>query len=117
MKVLLLIAVLSASAGALSYRQVTGVDGKVVPGMIQRIDDSAFIPTDSENRDYQQFLQWEKEGNRIEPPFEIPSEDPIKKQAYEDLNNKTKTEIERFEALIKYLGLEKIASGSSIRRN
>lgn len=45
--------------------------------MIQRLSDNAFIPTDSANSDYQEYLKWLEAGNQpepyIEPPKPIPS--------------------------------------------
>lgn len=41
------------------------------PGMtmqtVQRIADSAFIPFDGGNRDYQAYLEWKAEGNEPDP--------------------------------------------------
>ena len=37
------------------------------PSMILRISDGAYIPTTTENRDYQEYLEWEAmEGNTIQ---------------------------------------------------
>ena len=37
------------------------------PAMILRISDGAYIPTNTENRDYQEYLEWEAiEGNTIQ---------------------------------------------------
>jgi hypothetical protein len=47
---------------------------KLLPGLseieteiIQRIEDKAIIPTDPNNRDYQEYLEWLAEGNTPEP--------------------------------------------------
>ena len=36
-------------------------------GMILRLDDTTFIPTDHRNGDYAQYLAWLEEGNTPEP--------------------------------------------------
>ena len=37
------------------------------PSMILRISDGAYIPTNIENKDYQEYLEWEAiEGNTIQ---------------------------------------------------
>ena len=33
------------------------------PNMILRTSDGAYIPTSTENRDYQEYLEWVAEGN------------------------------------------------------
>lgn len=85
----------------MSYRETLD------PKVIQRIRDGAFIPRDEGNRDYQEFLEFEKGGGRIQPPV-IDPPDPKeveRQQAIQDLKNGTKTDSERFAALIKVLGL------------
>jgi len=37
-------------------------------GLIQRLADDAFIPQDSANSDYQEYLEWVAEGNTPQPP-------------------------------------------------
>jgi len=38
--------------------------------VIRRLDDSAFIPMDEGNTDYQAYLKWLEEGNTPEPADE-----------------------------------------------
>jgi len=42
-----------------------------LPGMtmqtVQRMRDQAFIPFDPANRDYQEYLAWQSEGNEPDP--------------------------------------------------
>ena len=45
------------------YKQVKSIDGSVSDTAIQRAADSAFIPFDPENTDYQAYLAWLAAGN------------------------------------------------------
>lgn len=45
-------------------------------GSIQRGSDSAFIPLDLANRDYQEFLAWIAEGNPAPEGWSGPINDP-----------------------------------------
>ena len=38
--------------------------------IIYRVTDNAYIPTDPDNTDYQQYLKWVAEGNTPEPADE-----------------------------------------------
>jgi hypothetical protein len=40
------------------------------PDIVQRLSDSAFIPFNTNNRDYQAYLAWLAEGNEPSPPDE-----------------------------------------------
>jgi len=43
-------------------------------GFILRVADEAFIPQDSNNRDYQEYLEWVAEGNTPEAADPAPGE-------------------------------------------
>jgi hypothetical protein len=47
---------------------------------IIRLSDKAFIPPDSANIDYQQYLKWLEEGNEPLPPDPIPEPEPLTSQ-------------------------------------
>lgn len=44
---------------------------------ILRIADNAYIPDDSANRDYQDYLKWIAEGNTPEPADPLPTPAPV----------------------------------------
>ena len=47
--------------------QITAIDGTTEEqNCIIRIEDSAFIPFDPANTDYQEYLEWVSEGNTPE---------------------------------------------------
>ena len=51
------------------------------PNTIVRDEDGAFIPTDPDNVDYQEYLAWLDEGNEPTPytPPETPSQRPSRR--------------------------------------
>jgi hypothetical protein len=44
------------------------------PTTIIRVLDNAFIPTDTHNKDYREYLAWLEEGNTPEPADVPPTE-------------------------------------------
>lgn len=51
------------------YKQYKNIDGTVANGIF-RVSDSAFIPFDPANTDYQAYLKWLAEGNQPLPADE-----------------------------------------------
>jgi hypothetical protein len=54
------------------------------PNVISIPADNKFIPRDPKNKDYQEFLKWEAEGNVPEPADAIVEEPPTKEMSLED---------------------------------
>ncbi len=48
------------------YQLITQLPGTTMQ-TVQRLSDGAFIPFDEANRDYQEFLTWQAEGNEPDP--------------------------------------------------
>ena len=47
------------------YKQYKSIEGNIANGII-RLSDSASIPFDEANTDYQEYLEWVSEGNTPE---------------------------------------------------
>jgi len=52
------------------YKQVKTPNGEINQQMTKRLSDSAFIPFDPDNTDYQAFLLWKAQGNEPTPADE-----------------------------------------------
>lgn len=50
-----------------NYQQYYDISGGIASG-IKRLPDSAYIPNDLENTDYQAYLAWLEQGNTPLPP-------------------------------------------------
>lgn len=107
MRKLLLILFLCAPAYAEQYRQVFDLNGQVSTASVQRVSDGAIIPLVAGNRDYKDYQDWIKSGNAVLPATPAQVIDPVKAQAKTDLNNASKTDAQRIDAIIKYLSLDK----------
>ena len=49
------------------YKECKSIDGSISTEFIQRLSDTAIIPFDPANTDYQEYLKWVAEGNTPEP--------------------------------------------------
>lgn len=57
------------------YSQVwDSIKNAISTDIIFREDDNAWIPTDPDNIDYQEYLAWLDEGNKPNPPSNIPAQ-------------------------------------------
>ena len=54
----------------MTYQHTLTDTGKINQNQIKRIADSAFIPFDPANTDYQEYLKWLEEGNTPLPADE-----------------------------------------------
>jgi len=52
------------------YKQCKNSETGQLFDRVKRLTDSAFIPFDSNNRDYQEYLKWVAAGNTPEPADE-----------------------------------------------
>jgi hypothetical protein len=52
------------------YKQCKNPDGSISTSSIQRLSDTAFIPFNPANTDYQEYLRWLEAGNTPEPAEE-----------------------------------------------
>jgi len=48
------------------YKQLINANGQLSTNMILRVADNAYIPFDSANTDYQEYLKWVEAGNTPE---------------------------------------------------
>jgi len=49
-----------------TYKKIKNIDGTTSTSVILRKEDNANIPFDSDNTDYQEYLEWVAEGNTAE---------------------------------------------------
>ena len=52
------------------YKQIKYLDGQIITNQILRVADTAFIPFDPANVDFQQYQKWLSEGNQPLPADE-----------------------------------------------
>lgn len=50
------------------YKKVRDLNGTILESVIFRVSDNTWIPADSKNADYQEYLIWIEEGNSILDP-------------------------------------------------
>ena len=50
----------------MSYKLVKYPNGELAP-QVQRLSDTAFIPFNESNTDYQEYLEWVAAGNNADP--------------------------------------------------
>ena len=61
---------------AADYQLIASLPGSTMQTVL-RVRDQAFIPFDPANRDYQEYLAWQAEGNEPDPaPEPLPASDP-----------------------------------------
>lgn len=97
---------LASPVWAVQYKESLERDGTVSVRTIIRVDDGAAIPIDAQNRDYQSFLKWQKDGNAITPTAPVVRVDP-KAGDKAVLKDSKSTTDEKINALIKVLDLDK----------
>jgi hypothetical protein len=102
MKTAMILFAVSSIAWA-DYRQVLGKDGNPRFDIIQRIEDTAFIPNDPKNRDWREYQDWLTKGNLLKSAIVPTITDPSKDLT--DAKDTKKLTDQRLDALIKVLGL------------
>jgi len=50
----------------MKYKLTKNIDGTISTTQVLQISSGAFIPFDSDNKDYQAYLEWLAEGNQPE---------------------------------------------------
>ena len=106
MKKVIVLLFLVSFANAETYEYVLKPNGTVQDGIIKRLSDGAFIPTNPDNRDYRAFLTDATSIIQM-PKFDPPPVDTSERaQAVLDAKNASKTPEARLDALIKALDLK-----------
>ncbi len=57
------------------YEKMLDVGGKVIQKTIVRKSDSAWIPCDPMNKDYQEYLAWQKKDGNAKTIDELPTKE------------------------------------------
>lgn len=92
------------------YRQLRDGAGIIRTDAVQRIEDRAFIPADINNKDYVEYLQWEKAGNKLKAPEDQPAptgRDAQKVSARLVTKSATATTDQKINALLLILDLDR----------
>lgn len=101
MKTFILIVILAATAYGVTYREIAGSTTTIL-----RVDDGANIPRAQDNKDYIEFLAWEKAGNVIQKPESASSRALAKVAARFTVKSSTTTATQKINAVILLLDLD-----------